>query len=79
MPGFRAGGQGGCINPRSIAQAAEALIAEGQAQGARLPRLCQRAGLSRPQDGFIDGLIYDGQPATNAAICSSSPSALEGR
>ena len=47
--------------PEVYRQAAEALIAEGKLKLPRLPRLCQRAGLSRPPGCIHRRPIYDGR------------------
>ena len=41
--------------------AAEALIAEGKLKASDFPDFASEQGYRGPQDGFIDGLIYDGR------------------
>lgn len=47
--------------PGVYRQAAEALIAEGKLKAQDFPDFASEQGYRGPQDGFIDGLIYDGR------------------
>ena len=47
--------------PEVYRQAAEALIAEGKFKAQDFPDFASEQGYRGPQDGFIDGLIYDGR------------------
>ncbi|MDH0308459.1 CmpA/NrtA family ABC transporter substrate-binding protein [Aeromonas caviae] len=47
--------------PDVYRQAAEALIAEGKLKATDFPDFASEQGYRGPQDGFIDGLIYDGR------------------
>ena len=47
--------------PDVYRQAAEALIAEGKLKASDFPDFASEQGYRGPQDGFIDGLIYDGR------------------
>ncbi|MFQ2091509.1 CmpA/NrtA family ABC transporter substrate-binding protein [Aeromonas taiwanensis] len=47
--------------PDVYRQAAEALIAEGKLKAQDFPDFVSEQGYRGPQDGFIDGLIYDGR------------------
>lgn len=45
--------------PEVYRQAAEVLIAEGKLKAQDFPDFASEQGYRGPQDGFIDGLIYD--------------------
>ena len=45
--------------PEVYMKAANALIAEGKAKDADFP--AKSDGFKGPQDGFIDGIVYDGR------------------
>ncbi|NEX89725.1 ABC transporter substrate-binding protein [Aeromonas rivipollensis] len=47
--------------PGVYRQAAEALIAEGKLKATDFPDFASEQGYRGPQDGFIDGLLYDGR------------------
>ncbi|MEL3915203.1 CmpA/NrtA family ABC transporter substrate-binding protein [Aeromonas caviae] len=47
--------------PDVYRQAAEALIAEGKLKASDFPDFASEQGYRGPQDGFIDGFIYDGR------------------
>ena len=47
--------------PGVYRQAAEALIAEGKLKARDFPDFASEQGYRGPQDGFIDGLLYDGR------------------
>ncbi|MNE15251.1 Bicarbonate transport ATP-binding protein CmpC [compost metagenome] len=47
--------------PEVYRQAAEALIAEGKLKASDFPDFASEQGYRGPQDGFIDGLLYDGR------------------
>lgn len=49
--------------PEIYMQAAKALIAEGKAKEADFPM--KTDGFKGPQDGFIDGIVYDGRKPTD--------------